>query len=179
MRMEVLKKLGSFAINVLLVIVSLCFVVALYHFASIKVMGSPYTNFFGYTYFNIKTGSMEDTISIDDYVFVKITNNVKEDDIISFVSDGTVVTHRIIEITNEDKIITKGDANNTPDEEIDREQVIGKVVKIGKGYGVVLKVITDAKIVIPFFAAIIFINLAFTNVKNKKVTNAVITDKEN
>lgn len=177
--MEVIKKLGSLILNMLIILVSICFAVALYHYVSIKVMGNPYTNFFGYTYFNIKTGSMADTINIDDYVFVKITSDVKENDIISFVTDDSVVTHRVIEITNENKIITQGDANNTPDEEINKEQVIGKVVKVGKGYGVVLKIVTDAKIVVPFFAAIVFINLAFTNLKNKKVTNVVITDKEN
>ncbi|HAB67632.1 MAG TPA: signal peptidase I [Firmicutes bacterium] len=165
--MEVLKKIGSFILNFLIIVVSLCFIVALYHYISIKIMGNPYTNFLGYTYFNIKTGSMEDTINIDDYVFVKITDDVQVDDIISFVDKDKVVTHRIIEIKEDNKIVTKGDANNTPDDEILREQVIGKVVKVGKGYGVFLKVFTDPVVVIPFIAALIFINLAFTGTKKR------------
>lgn len=175
--MTALKKIGNILIDILIAIVAVCFAFALYHYISIKILKNPYTNFFGYTYFNIKTGSMEDTIKIDDYVFVKVSNDVKENDIVSYVQNGKVVTHRIVRFEDDGKVITKGDANNTEDEPIEKEQIIGPVIKIGRQYGVVLKIITEPAVIIPFFGGIILINLAFTNHKKKKKTYKEILEE--
>lgn len=175
--MEVLKKLGNLIIDILIAIIAVCFAFALYHYISIKILHNPYTNFFGYTYFNIKTGSMEDTINIDDYVFVKVSNDIKENDIVSYVQDGKVVTHRIIRFEDDGTVITKGDANNTEDDPIEKEQIIGPVVKVGKQYGVVLKVITEPTVIVPFFGGIILIDIALTNHKKKKKTYKDILDE--
>lgn len=177
--MEVIKKIGNIILDVLIGLISICFIFALYHYISIKVLDNPYTNFFGYTYFNIKTGSMADTINIDDYVFVKITKDVKVDDVVSFVLDGKIITHRIIDIDEEGRYITKGDANNTEDAPVTSEQIVGKVIKVGNGYGTLLKVITDPVVIIPFFAAIIFINLAFSSGKKRIQMMEMQKSKEN
>ncbi len=45
-------------------------------------------------------------------------------------SQGTaLVTHRIVEV-NGNQIVTKGDANNTNDTPIQRNQIVGKVIKV-------------------------------------------------
>ena len=109
---------------------------------------------------------MEDEIQVGDYVFVKITKDVEEKDIISFVDNEDVITHRIVKI-DEDEIITKGDNNNATDEPINKNQVIGKVVYIGKSYGKFLNVVTNLYVFIPFFATILFFSLAMSDGKKK------------
>ena len=77
-------------------------------------------------------GSMEPELKVGDIVLVKEVNEeeLKKDDIISFRQGQSVVTHRIIELNeNEKKYKTKGDNNNVEDrEEITYAQVEGKVV---------------------------------------------------
>lgn len=82
-------------------------------------------DFFGYKNFVIVSGSMQDTININDLVVIKVANQneLNVGDIISFKKDGIVTTHRINEIVQEDgetRYVTKGDNNNT----VDNEKVI-------------------------------------------------------
>ena len=50
--------------------------------------------------------------------------------VVTYKKNGYHVTHRIIE-KNGNKVITKGDANNTPDEEITIDDIVGKVIYNG------------------------------------------------
>ena len=77
-------------------------------------------NFFGIKTFVIISGSMEPNLKISDIVIIKRCeqNELKENDIISFRSGQSVITHRInkiIETENGVEYITKGDNNNTKD----------------------------------------------------------------
>ena len=72
---------------------------------------------------------MKPVISPNDLIFVKITKNVSKGDIITFKDSASIVTHRLIDINN-NKYITKGDANNTSDTGINKSDIIGKVVYI-------------------------------------------------
>lgn len=77
-------------------------------------------SFFGWKPFIVLSGSMETEIYAGDLVVVKEvdTNSLKTGDVIAFKSGDVVVTHRIIEIVNENgkiKYKTKGDNNNTDD----------------------------------------------------------------
>ena len=77
---------------------------------------------FGYKPFIVLSGSMEYEIHQGDLIFVKTINpeTLKEKDIIAFRDQqGTVTTHRIIDIVNkngETYFITKGDNNNSQDQ---------------------------------------------------------------
>ena len=154
------RKIFQIIINVLLVIIGLLLLVAIYNFYKIKVQKKDYTNYFGYTTFNITSGSMEPTIHIDDYVFVKLDkNNIKEGDIITFKNKDAIITHRIVKI-EKNTITTKGDNNNDNDEPIKRKQIIGKVVHIGREYGIYLKVIKTPQEFITFFISIILMDIA-------------------
>ncbi len=78
----------------------------------------------------VLSGSMEPTIETGSLCFInkKIKiEKVKEKDIIAFkMNDGTLVTHRVVEI-NESGIITKGDNNNDIDSNIvKKENFVGK-----------------------------------------------------
>lgn len=89
-------------------------------------------DFFGYKSFVIMSGSMKPTINTGDAILVKeiSEDEIKINDIVSFWQDGTNVTHRIIEITEENgikKYKTKGDNNQTADKEsITYEQIEGR-----------------------------------------------------
>ena len=43
-------------------------------------MKNNYGNIFGYTFFEVATGSMADTIEIGDVVVVEITKEIQEDE---------------------------------------------------------------------------------------------------
>jgi signal peptidase len=79
----------------------------------------------------VYTGSMEPAIPVGSVVVIKPVEleTLKIGDIICFeLSGSTSITHRIINIT-EEGFITKGDANEDPDQRIvKRENVIGKAI---------------------------------------------------
>lgn len=108
----------------------LLIMLSVYTFVVTDIMKKDYVNIFGYSYFVVATGSMSGTIEVNDIIFVRLTDNVKNNDIITFRNNsGDIITHRIIQ-TSGNRIITKGDANNTQDDAITRNSVIGKVVGI-------------------------------------------------
>lgn len=163
--MKLFSKISNCIINFLLFVVFICLLFALYNYIQITVLKNKYTSFLGYTYFEIQSGSMEKEIYKNDYVFVKLTKEVNVDDIISYFDGQNVVTHRLIEV-NEDTLITKGDNNNANDEPIKRENVIGKVIYVGKDYGKYIAVVTDWKVLFSFFLTVVLFEIALSD--NKK-----------
>ena len=110
----------------LVVLVLLC----VYTFIVTDIMKKDYVNVFGYTYFVVASGSMSGSIEVDDIIFVRITKDVKSNDIITFLDeDGNLITHRLVN-KNGDKYITKGDVNNVSDDPISKDQIIGKVALV-------------------------------------------------
>lgn len=76
------------------------------------------TRIFGYTPYVVETGSMEPNLPVFSVAYVKSENaiNIKNNDIIAFHIDETIVTHRVIEINNDEEyFVTKGDANKSKD----------------------------------------------------------------
>ena len=115
--------LFSFAYSFLIILVSLC----IYTFVMTDIMKKDYVNVFGYTYFVVSTGSMSGTIEVNDIIFVKITENVEVDDVISYKNDsGDIITHRLVQKVG-NKLIARGDVNNVNDDPITKDAVIGKV----------------------------------------------------
>ncbi|PAB59971.1 signal peptidase I [Anaeromicrobium sediminis] len=86
----------------------------------------------GYKLLSVLTGSMRPVLEPGDMIVIKEINpeDIKEKDVITYrMNKDTLVTHRVVEIINEDGNLlfrTKGDANNTEDFElIKSEQIIG------------------------------------------------------
>jgi signal peptidase len=79
----------------------------------------------------VYSGSMEPAIPVGGVVVIKPVDpeSLREGDIICFELSGpTTITHRIISITQEG-FITKGDANEDPDQWIvKRENIVGKAL---------------------------------------------------
>lgn len=82
----------------------------------------------------IASGSMEEELHIGDVAIIQKcnANDVNVGDIIEYQMDGYTVIHRIIEKKQrkgEFYFVTKGDNNNSPDnEEVREDQLIGKVI---------------------------------------------------
>lgn len=77
------------------------------------------------------SGTAEGHIEVGDLIFATAadTDKLQVGDVVSFMEDNVVVTHRIVEITADEsgkkQFITKGDANNAADPPIYADAVIG------------------------------------------------------
>ena len=156
-----MRKVAEIIINVLTIIVFV--LLAIMIFAKVKMMISKkdYFEVFGYSVFNVATGSMDPTIKQNDIILVKMTKNYNVNDIITFEKDGSYITHRVITI-NDNNVITKGDANNANDLAIDKQAVLGKVIKIFASAGIWQKILTSPKVIILIFLTLILFDFAFS-----------------
>ena len=124
-----LYKIIGYILNILLIIITLLILVGIYYIIQIKILKNDFANLCGYTFFEVATGSMENTINIGDVVIVNLTKDVNENDIIVYKDDNNFITHRLIK-KQADKLITRGDANNSEDKPINEDQILGKVIYI-------------------------------------------------
>lgn len=156
------KKLDTFFTIILIIILA----ILVFCYAQLKIFNKDYINFCGYTIFQVITGSMSNTINPQDIVIVKLTDDVKTHDIITFRVGDDFVTHRIIG-NEEDKIITRGDANNSQDAPITKDQIIGKVVFIISNVAIWINVIKEPVVIATIIISIIVVKLLFFK-ENKK-----------
>ena len=104
--MKTLKNILKYVASSFLV---LLVIVSVYTFVATDIMKKDYANIFGYTYFVVASGSMSSEIEVDDIVFVKVTDKVKLNDVVTYKSnDGAIITHRLISMNN-NKYILKGE----------------------------------------------------------------------
>lgn len=143
---KVVEKVTSFILNVLLTLMTIVIVIGLYYIYQIKIEQKDYANMFGYTFFEVATGSMYPTIKVGDVVIVELTNQVEQDEIIVYKEEKSIITHRLIG-KNDDKLITRGDANNSEDKPISEDMVLGKVIKILPQVGIWRKIFTSPEVV--------------------------------
>lgn len=88
---------------------------------------------FGISILEISSNSMNPTLYKGDKIIIKKQEEYEEGDIITYISkENNCITHRIVK-KYENVFITKGDNNNIEDnEQIKKEQIIGKVIYIYK-----------------------------------------------
>lgn len=157
-------KFASIVLNIFLTISTIILIVLIYNYVQTKILKKDYCNFLGYTAFKVVSGSMADTINIGDIVIVKIEKNkenININDIIVFKQDEYIITHRVIKI-DRDKILTKGDANNTEDKTIERSQIIGKVTKVFPNINTWKKVFTSPTVLTSIIITVILFAIAFS-----------------
>ena len=170
-------KIIDIIINVLIFIIILIILFCLYSFFSLKILQNKYVNFFGYSYFQVATGSMRDYINEGDVVIVKINSDYNEGDVITYISGNDFVTHRVVE-KNDDYIITKGDNNNTNDNPIDKSLVLGKVTKIIPNVRTIKQVLLSPKVIILIFVTLFCLSLLFSYNGNKEKEIEVLKNKK-
>ena len=155
-----LSKIIGYILDVLIIIVSIIIFVGIYYIFQIKILKNDYSNIFGYTFFEVATGSMANTIEIGDVVVVELTNEVNENDIIVYKDGKSIITHRLIK-KNDEELIAKGDANNSEDKPIQEEMVLGKVEKIIPKLGIWRKILTSPEIVSLILILIVIFSFTF------------------
>ncbi len=162
--MNQVRRIAKIVMNVLCILLFIILVLVIY--AKLKVTfteNKASANYFGYRIFEIASGSMEPTLKKNDIILVKVNNkDIKKDDVISYVGENdAIITHRVVRI-EDDSLIVKGDANNTTDTPIERNQVIGKMVKSYAGLGIWKRILTEPKTLILLFITFLFFDAALS-----------------
>ena len=141
-------------------------------FVQTDILKKDYVNIFDHTYFVVTTGSMSGTIETNDLIIVKLTQDVKKGEIISFRDkNNTIVTHRVIKI-EKGKYYCKGDMNNSMDEPITKNDIIGKVSFIISPKNI-------AKVIIILIILFIILSLLNFDKLFEKVIRKEIKEKNN
>lgn len=145
-------------LNILIMVVVVITIIGLYYMAQVKILNKDYANIFGYTFFEVATGSMANTINIGDIVVVKVNEAFKENDIIVYKEENSFITHRVIKIDGQD-LITRGDANNSEDKPIKSDQILGKVIYIIPKIGIWRRVLASPEILGMIIISIILLGV--------------------
>lgn len=127
-------------------------------------------NIFGYKSYIIKTNSMEPTIKVNDVLITKKVEKekIKVGDVITFIKNGEVITHRITQIDENGEYTTKGDNNNIEDTfKISYENIEGKHIVTIPYLGKIVEIL-DNKIVFLVITLIILIFVFMTIQKQEK-----------
>ena len=164
---KILKIIKNVIINLIIFMLVIIAIFTIWASIQLNVQNKEYVNIFGYSIFSTETGSMSPTIKIGDIVIVKIGEQVQEEDIITYKKDNSFITHRIIEIDGE-SIIAKGDNNNTQDEAITQDAIIGKVVFVINNVEVWKNVFSDINVIIPIIITVVLLVILVSYKNGKK-----------
>ena len=123
---------------VLLALIGFVLIGNIYIAAAKNIFGRANPTFFGFSSSVVLTGSMSPDIEPNDVVVCRKQSDYAVGDVITFQSEGSSVTHRII-AADEEGYRTKGDANNTADGlPIKKTFVTGKVIFVIPKVGAVI-----------------------------------------
>ena len=164
---KILTKIVKIILNTIYVMLSIIALVLIYNIIQISILNKPYMNIFGYSMFQVQTGSMAGTLEIEDIIVVKLTKDVKKDDIVTFKQEDTIITHRILEVEGQ-TITTKGDANNTKDEPINKNDIIGKVVYTVKDVAIWKQVFATPQVYFLLIITLILFGISISLNEEKK-----------
>ena len=165
---QLLEKLINIFLNILIFLFGVFLLISIYNNIQINILGNDYSSFFGYSMFEVQTGSMKDAINPGDMIIVKSDSDIKLNDIVTYKQGEEFITHRVIEAYNE-TYVTQGDANNVKDEPITKGQIVGKVVKILPGFGIIRRVLFNPFVLIALIITLYLISSMFRRGKNMKV----------
>lgn len=170
-KVRIFKKITDCVLNILIVLFALFLLASIYSFIQVKILKNDHSSLFGYSLFEIQTGSMHGSIEVGDWILVKNDLDVKVGDVITYKQDNSFITHRVVE-AYQDSFITKGDANSAKDKPIDRSQIVGKVKKVLHSFGFLKKTIFNPIVIIFLIVTFFFINLYLN--AGKKSSNKIL-----
>lgn len=165
--MAILKKVLKIVYDILFAIIAILAFFAVVVFFQVKIQKKDYPNIFGYTFFEVVSGSMSPSIETYDLIIVKLNENYKINDVITFMDKGDFITHRIIEI-NDNNILTKGDANNTNDKYIDKNTIIGKVIYVLPKVGIYKRILGNSGVIIWLFIGLVLFSISLSLKERKE-----------
>ena len=167
--MRVVKKIFRWVFDIILFVILGIALIMAYNHIQVNIKGNTYTTMLGYSAFEVSTGSMSGTMEIGDAILVKLIDQnetVNKDEIVVYSQGTALVTHRIVEV-NGNQIVTKGDANNTNDTPIQRNQIVGKVIKVIPNFRMWKEIILTPKVLIPASVALLLLWVFFSYDKVK------------
>ncbi len=164
---KAIRKTCNILLDFLIIILGIIILINVYSFIQIKILNKDYSSFFGYSTFEVQTGSMKPTISPSDVIIVKSDKNPGVNDIITYKKKNDFITHRVVEKSG-NNYITKGDANNAKDAAITSDDIVGKVVHVLPKFGVIRKTILNPFVIITLIITTTIIYCLF-NRKKKKI----------
>lgn len=173
------KKSPKIWSNILFLVISIILCLALVLNLSIMFQASKdkdkVPSVFGIKPFMVLSGSMETEIKVGDLILTRVIDpdTLKVGDVIAFRDEeGTVTTHRIIDLVEEDNktyYITKGDNNNTQDKNlVEKKDVEGLYIGRIPGVGSIMKSLSDPTVIIISIAGITFLFVIGFMISNKK-----------
>ncbi len=154
--------------GLLFLLISLLFGVSVYSLNATRVLGDQMPMPFGIGASVVLSGSMEPTLSENDLLIVRETEELYVGQVIVFQSGRSLTVHRIIELDG-DSLTTQGDANNTLDDPITRDMVKGEVVLAIPYVGILIKLIKEPLVVVLLLiAAVVLMERSFKKEKSKE-----------
>ena len=162
-----IRKTCNIFLDFLIILLGIIILINVYSYIQIKILNKSYSSFFGYSVFEVQTGSMKPAISPSDVIIVKSDKNPNVNDIITFKKNNDFITHRVVEKSG-NNYITKGDANNTRDSAITNDDIVGKVVHILPRFGIIRKTILNPIVIITLIITTITVHTLFNRKKKSK-----------
>jgi len=159
--LKIVKKIMKIIIQSLTVVLFALLILAIYCKVQMLVQKQDFVTIFGYTIFQVASGSMEPELYVDDVILVKVSKDIEVNDVISYLDDDAIITHRVISIDG-DFLTTKGDANNTLDANVPKDAIIGKVVSVYPELKIWQDILSDPKILVSLFVTLLLFDFAFS-----------------
>ena len=124
--MKIIKRIF---LAIVTIILALLLIFNIYNFICLKILKQDLTSIRGYALLEVVSGSMEPTIHVGDMIIIDTNSSHYEvGDIITFYDvNGNFVTHRILWM-DDSSLITKGDYNDSEDNPISMDKIVGKYV---------------------------------------------------
>ena len=76
-QIKLFEKIVNILLNILIIIFAFILLVSIYNNIQISILKNDYSSFFGYSLFEVQTGSMSGTIEVGDWIVVKETNDIE------------------------------------------------------------------------------------------------------
>ncbi|MBE6547293.1 MAG: signal peptidase I [Ruminococcaceae bacterium] len=137
---------------VLILVISLLFGFCAYKISATGFAGNQLPMPFGFGMSVVQSGSMEPELSVGDLIIVQKTKNYELGDMIVFQSGRSLVVHRIVAMDDQ-KVVTRGDANNAADEEyVKYDSIKGEVTGVVPKIGYVVDVLKSTPVMVTLLA---------------------------
>lgn len=172
---NLIKRITNSLLNILIVLFGIVLIVSVYTILQTKVFKKEYNDFFGYSMFEVQTGSMKKEINPGDWIIVKLTNDIKLNDVVTYKFNGEFITHRVIEVTS-DSYVTRGDANTQKDNPIKKNQVIGKVVGNFRNLGLIRQIVFNPFVIMALIITVFLFGTVFKEEKQKEIVLKKVKD---
>lgn len=138
--MKILKIIWNVVSTTVIVVLTLIAVFNLACYVKKQNTGEVCPTVLGHGIAVVISGSMAPEIQVDDLVVFAKTDDYGMRDVVVYEGNTYPVTHRIVAMRTDDAgktwVTTRGDANNTDDDEFPADRIVGEVVlvipKVGK-----------------------------------------------